>query len=262
MIRIACVGDNCVDFYDNTNEAFPGGNPVNVAVYVRRLGGESAYLGAVGNDAHGEMMLSALRGKGVDVSHVQVLPGATALTHVCRIDGERVFGDYEEGVMAEFALRDEDIDFMCRYDLVVSGRWGHAEHDLHKVRERGVTVAFDCAENPLDGSSLVALPHTDIAFFADDVSEEEALREKIMQVADLGPSIVVATRGTKGSITYDGNDFHSYGIVRCEVGDTMGAGDSYIAGFLMAYLAQQDILSCMAAGAANAAETISYCGAW
>ena len=50
MIKIACVGDNCVDFYDNTNEAFPGGNPVNVAVYVRRLGGESAYLGAVGTD--------------------------------------------------------------------------------------------------------------------------------------------------------------------------------------------------------------------
>ena len=55
MIKIACVGDNCVDFYDNTNEAFPGGNPVNVAVYVRRLGGESAYLGAVGTDDHGRL---------------------------------------------------------------------------------------------------------------------------------------------------------------------------------------------------------------
>ena len=75
MIKIACVGDNCVDFYDNTNEAFPGGNPVNVAVYVRRLGGESAYLGAVGTDDHGRLMLDALSGKGVDVSHVQVLEG-------------------------------------------------------------------------------------------------------------------------------------------------------------------------------------------
>jgi len=107
MIRIACVGDNCVDYYDNTNEAFPGGNPVNVAVYVCRLGGKSSYLGAVGNDANGEMLCAAVKAKGVDTSHVQVLPGATALTHVCRIDGERVFGDYEEGVMADFVLRDE-----------------------------------------------------------------------------------------------------------------------------------------------------------
>ena len=30
MIKIACAGDNCVDYYDNTGESFPGGNPVNV----------------------------------------------------------------------------------------------------------------------------------------------------------------------------------------------------------------------------------------
>ena len=262
MIKIACVGDNCVDFYDNTNEAFPGGNPVNVAVYVRRLGGESAYLGAVGTDDHGRLMLDALSGKGVDVSHVQVLEGTTALTHVNRIDGERVFGDYEEGVMAEFALREEDIDFICSYDLVVSGLWGHAEGDLHKVHERGIPVAFDCAESPLGGASLIALPHTDVAFFADDVSTEEELRDKILKVAALGPKTVVATRGVKGSIAYDGKGFFSYGIVKCEVGDTMGAGDSYIAGFLTSWLQGADTISCMAAGAANAAVTVSYCGAW
>lgn len=38
-MKIACVGDNCVDYYDNTGEVFPGGNPVNVAVYVRRMAG-------------------------------------------------------------------------------------------------------------------------------------------------------------------------------------------------------------------------------
>ncbi|HQC35857.1 MAG TPA: fructoselysine 6-kinase, partial [Bacillota bacterium] len=32
MIKLACVGDNCVDFYDETQEIFFGGNPVNVAV--------------------------------------------------------------------------------------------------------------------------------------------------------------------------------------------------------------------------------------
>lgn len=262
MMRIACVGDNCVDFYDNTNEAFPGGNPVNVAVYVRRLGGESSYLGAVGTDAHGRLMIDALAGKGVDVSHVQVLEGATALTHVNRIDGERVFGDYEEGVMADFALRDEDIDFLCTHDLVVSGLWGHAENHLHKVRERGIPVAFDCAERPLEDASLIALPHTNIAFFADDISADEELREKILRVAQLGPQLVVATRGIKGSLAYDGKDFYAYGIVKCEVGDTMGAGDSFIAGFLTSWLQQKPIIDCMADGAANAAVTISYCGAW
>ena len=262
MIKIACVGDNCVDFYDNTNGAFPGGNPVNVAVYVRRLGGESSYLGAVGTDDHGRLMLDALRSKGVDVSHVQVLEGTTALTHVNRIDGERVFGDYDEGVMADFSLRDEDIDFLCQHDLVVSGLWGHAESHLHKVRARNIPVAFDCAERPFDEAALIALPHTNIAFFADDTSTEEELRNKILRVAAMGPELVVATRGTKGSLAYDGREFYAYGIVKCEVGDTMGAGDSFIAGFLTSWLQGKDTVSCMADGAANAAVTISYCGAW
>ena len=121
MIKIACAGDNCVDYYDNTGESFPGGNPVNVSVYVRRLGGQSAYLGAVGTDDFGKRMCAALQEKGVDVSHVQILPGKTAFSHVERINGERVFGDYDEGVMADFRLRQADFDFLKGYNLLVTG---------------------------------------------------------------------------------------------------------------------------------------------
>ena len=60
----------------------------------------------------------------------------------------------------------------------------------------------------------------------------------------------------------DGKDFTACGIVKCEVGDTMGAGESFIAGFLTSWLQGKDTVSCMADGAANAAVTISYCGAW
>ena len=93
MKRIACIGDNCVDFYDETGERYPGGNPVNVSVYFRRLGTPSSYIGAVGNDENGKMIIDSLAGKSVDVSHVKVLEGITAVTHVQRINGERMFGD-------------------------------------------------------------------------------------------------------------------------------------------------------------------------
>jgi len=36
-IRVAAIGDNCIDYYDSLNESYPGGNPVNVAVYIKRL---------------------------------------------------------------------------------------------------------------------------------------------------------------------------------------------------------------------------------
>lgn len=200
MIKIACAGDNCVDYYDNTGESFPGGNPVNVSVYVRRLGGQSAYLGAVGTDDFGKQMCAALQEKGVDVSHVQILPGKTAFSHVERINGERVFGDYDEGVMADFRLRQADFDFLKGYDLLVTGLWGHTESQLADVRAMGIPVAFDGAERPLDEAGRIALPHVNVAFFSDDASDEESLKARILEVAALGPQIVVATEAEKGAL--------------------------------------------------------------
>ena len=78
-IRVAAIGDNCIDYYDSLNESYPGGNPVNVAVYIKRLGGESSYTGAVGTDSFGKIMISAIQNKGVDTSHIQVLDGKTAM---------------------------------------------------------------------------------------------------------------------------------------------------------------------------------------
>ena len=44
-MKLAAVGSNCVDFYNNieNGKAYPGGSPVNVAVYTVRLGGEASY---------------------------------------------------------------------------------------------------------------------------------------------------------------------------------------------------------------------------
>ena len=68
-----------MDVYDKEGKEYPGGNPLNVAVYVVRLGGESTYVGAVGTDKYGEKMMEAIKGKGVDISHLKVLEGNTAL---------------------------------------------------------------------------------------------------------------------------------------------------------------------------------------
>ena len=179
MKRIGCVGDNCVDHYRQTGEDHFGGNPVNVAVYTRRLGDGISYVGAVGTDGRGAALLDALRGRGVDVSHVHVDEGSTAVTYVEHINGDRVFGDYDEGVMAQFALTEEDIAFLGGHALVVSGLWGHAEGYLARIRQAGAVTAFDCSDRPEDPAAQTALPCTDIAFFSDDGSDDEALRQRL-----------------------------------------------------------------------------------
>lgn len=68
--------------------------------------------------------------------------------------------------------------------------------------------------------------------------------------------------GESGSVCFDGNRFHAFGIVKCDkVVDTMGAGDSYIAGFLTAIAEGAEIDEAMKIGATTASETIEYFGA-
>ena len=202
--KLAAVGDNCIDFYDQTGDAYPGGNPVNVAVYTVRLGGTASYTGVVGEDDYGALMRRAIAGKGVDVSHLRTEPGNTALSHVSIVDGDRVFGDYEEGVMASFRLTDEDIDFLCAHDLVVSGLWGMVAPDLPRLKAGGAKVAFDFADKPEDPVVAQALPFVDYAFFSNDADGDAALEDFLRGITAKGPRVAVVTRGEKGSLAYDG----------------------------------------------------------
>ena len=230
MIRIACIGDSCVDHYDLYDQALPGGNPVNFAVYFRRMGGEASFIGAVGSDSDGALVLRALEGKGVDVSHVQA--GPTSTTHVSVENGNRVFTAYDPGVMEQFALRPEDFAFIRAHDLVVSAPWGRCERELGRIRAMGLPIAYDCADLPFEQAAQTALPNADIAFFSDDVENEQDLKRTVEAIYALGPSIVVAMRGARGSLAYDGSRYYAQAAIECPVVDTLGAGDSYIAGFL------------------------------
>ncbi|MEF2887191.1 PfkB family carbohydrate kinase, partial [Gemmiger sp.] len=91
-MKLIALGDNVIDYYHNTQECFPGGNAVNVAVHAARLGAQAEYLGSLGDDKMAHIVEKALRENGVDISHCPVLPGRT--TKVCSYDvvnGERSF---------------------------------------------------------------------------------------------------------------------------------------------------------------------------
>lgn len=262
MAKLAAVGDNCMDVYENIGKSYPRGNPVNVSVYFVRLGGQASYTGAVGTDKYGRLMADAINGKGVDTSHIKFLPGNTAITHVELIDGERVFGEYEEGVLADMQLDDSDYDFLCSHDMVVTGLWGNVHDNLAKIHSRGVPVAFDAATRPDDPVVDVAIKSVDYLFFASDDGDTPALRDRMKELYARGPKLVICTLGDKGSVAYDGRDYTVGGIVPCNVVDTMGAGDSYIAGFLYGILQKKSLPECMHMGAANSSVTLGYNGAW
>lgn len=261
-LRIATVGDGDMDVYNNIGTFYPGGNAVNVGVHLYRLGVDTAFVGAVGTDDYGSRVIEALKQEGLDTSHIQILPGETAVSNVEFIDNERVFGEYTDGVMLDFKLREEDIDFLCGYTLVHSAMWGMVHNDLHKLRSRGVLVSFDFADklenNPV---TEIAIENCDYAIFS-YTEDDSYIRGFLKRMQARGPKVVVATLGANGSLAYDGQEYTTCGIVPVKVLDTMGAGDSWIAGFITGIVKGLPLKNAMQLGAQTASETIQYMGAW
>lgn len=261
MIQVGAVGDNCVDMYDNIGELYVGGNPVNVAVYIKRLGGEAIYAGVVGSDGYGKWVKEELNKKGVDVSMVKTIEGTTAISHIDLIEKERVFGEYEEGVLPKLYLTEEDLSKLADCDVVVSSVWSYAEHYFEKLKKLGAVTAMDFSTE-LDSEIIdVVGPYLDYAFFSFEEGDKK-LENFMKDIYQRIKGMVVVTRGEEGSVVYDGKEFIYHGIESCEVVDTLGAGDSFIAGFLYGMSEGLSIKESMIKGAKNSSVTIGYKGAW
>lgn len=263
-MKLVTAGDNCIDYYVNTKKGFPGGNPVNVAVYAKRYMTDVSYIGVVGDDENGKIMLSSIAAKGVDVSSVSVVPGeTTSVTTVELVGSERVFRGYDEGVHKHFSMTAEQLDRCCRADAFVTGIWGRCENYVEKIHENGVVVVFDFATK-LDNPIFPKIAkNVDYSFFSwEGAKDPDAIRKFMINAVDTGTRCVVVTLGSDGSIAYDGENFFREGIIHCPVVDTMGAGDSFIAGFVCSIMKGGSIQDAMKNGTESSAITIQYNGAW
>ncbi len=264
MRDIACFGSCCIDYYMNLDGGTPfvGGGPLNMAVHMIHLGVDASYIGCIGTDDFGKLVVQKLRQKNIDIQHLHAVAGKTAKCEVELHENERILGDYEEGVMQDFHLSEDDITFIRNHKIAVTDLWGNQTMFLKRLKHDDILLAFDAADRPDDPVSLEALPYTDIFFFSNDGSESET-RRKLEEIYEKGPMIVVAMRGEQGSVVLDQDGFHTFGIVENnDVIDSMGAGDSYIAGFLSGLMHGKTIEECMYIGAKEASDTLSYHGAF
>jgi fructoselysine 6-kinase len=236
--RLLTVGDNVVDQYPQQGLFYPGGNAVNVAVHARRLGADSAYIGALGDDAAGAVVLQALRAEGVDVTRTRVRPGANAHAVVTLVDGNRVFSSGDLGVSV-FDLDPEDLAAVSTYDLVHTGECSNVEPQLAELAASARLLSFDFSERDWDyieeyaGLAAIAVRSCPGADVAEAVTQAERLRA-------LGPTTVAVTVGALGAVVLRERLAYSPAPTGAIV-DTLGAGDAFIA-YLLTGLIRGDAL--------------------
>lgn len=299
---ILCCGEALIDMVAATSLDGPdgfvphsGGAVFNTAIALGRLGARAGMLTGLSHDMFGDQLADALKASDVDTTHIIRSDRPSTLAFVKLEDGQASYSFFDENSAGRM-IRAEDMPELPSH--VTALFFG------------GISLASDPSASAyaalLDrqgGSRAVMIdPNIRPLFITDaegyrrrmaamirqadivKVSDEDlnwlnpaplTQAEKISAMLDTGPSVVIVTQGAEGAIATlaDGTSI-TVPAVKTHVVDTIGAGDTFNAGFL-AKLSELGLLTpealgtldpdalrdAMTYGARVAAITVSRAGA-
>ena len=254
-----------------------GSSSVIFACGAARLGLKVAFVGVVGDDPMGRFMLDALRLRGINIEGCRVDRDVPTGASVILTTGTDRAILTAPGTVP--LLRDEDIPEA----LVARARHLHVGSvfmldalrprlaaRLAAARRAGLTTSADCNWDPRetwDGGLWDILRETDVflpnAAEATRIAGIDDVEAAARTLAAAGPRVVAVKCGADGAIavTRDGR-LTRIASLAVDAVDTTGAGDSFDAGFIAAFLAGRSVRHCLALGvAAGALSTLQVGGA-
>jgi sugar/nucleoside kinase (ribokinase family) len=225
------------------------------------LGNRVAFHSAIGEDPFGELCLKRLAESGVDLSAVRKFPGTqTGLTVILPQPEKRFILTYP-GVMAEMRFEDLDITrilearhlHLSSYFLQRALR--ERVPDLFRIaKEAGLSTSLDTNDDPDDRwerDVLDVLPWVDVLL----PNQREACRlagvdDSLIALEFLAKRapLVIMKRGEKGAIARRGTEIVEASSPPIAAVDTIGAGDSFDAGFLHQFVRGAKIEECLRYG--------------
>ena len=279
---IITFGDMCVDLIVTGNDVVPefgqveklvgnyelemGGSCNIFACQAAKLGMRVGILGRVGNDDFGSLILRRLDESGVDTQHVMVDPNLkTGLGIALCKENDRAILTYMGSLNAVYP---EDIsDELLRSSAHIH----HGSYFLHsnlrpamvdifnRGLSLGMTTSLDTNWDPNEtwNSGLQdLLPLVDVFLpneqEAKRISRTDSVEESIRAFKKLGVHITALKRGEYGAIAASGNRTFTCELPPVSGGDSIGAGDSFDAGFLTGWLQEFPLDECL--------HIASYCG--
>ena len=274
----------------SVNTAY-GGDTLNTAVYLSRLGISTTFLSALGDDASSDWLLQQWRKEGIDTRWVRRIPGAKPGLYWIHLDdsGERIFTYWRGESAARQVFNDSDYtanlvdlipkdSFFYLSGITLSILSDPARETLWillpELRKRGVQVCFDGNFRPAGWRSVRStqeafnntLEHVDIALptFDDEtmVFGDQTPAETTLRLQQMGVGEVVVKLGAAGCFVAR-DDVSALVPTRLKqsVVDTTAAGDAFNAAYLAARIRGLDPIEAAHQGHALAGRVIEHRGA-
>lgn len=263
-MKVICIGEILIDFVctqvnsdlktgcDFIKKA--GGAPANVAACIAHLGGDSEFVGAVGNDPFGLYLLDRLKSYNVNIDFVQILSTATTLAFVSLADeGEREF-TFNRGADEQLTLTDSRLEPLLDNSII---HFGSATALLGGNLFDSYLAAANLAN--LNGNTIVFDPNYRMDLWKDNIEQFKQRCDVFMKMADVvkvsedelelltgikdqeeacnalhekGVSLIFVTLGKNGCLVSQNGEQYIVPAYEITAVDTTGAGDSFIGAIL------------------------------
>ncbi len=247
MYEITVIGEALVDIvpHHGSTAEIPGGGPANVALGLGRLGVPVEFMTWLGRDERGRCVTQHLEASGV---HLTVGSHGAARTSTAEVELDasgqpRYHFELSWELPAEAAPNTPWVHIGSIGAFLEPGA-SRVLHIVETSRRAGRTVCFDPNVRPalMPGTEQARTRFKRLASCTNvlKLSDEDAdwlypgltTDAVIDRLHELGPVLVVLTRGATGSVLSTTATRVEVGAVRTDVVDTVGAGDSYMAALL------------------------------
>lgn len=230
-----------------------GGAVYNTAVALGRLGAQTGMLTGLSTDMFGQQLAQGLKASHVDVSHLIYSTRPTTLAFVRLVDGHATYEFYDENSAGRM-IKPSDMPILS--PEITALYFG----GISLACEPGADAYATLLERNAEGRAVMLDPNIRPSFIRDidryrtrlnkmvgladivKVSDEDlnwitpeplSLDDKVARLQELGPSVVILTRGGDGATGYFGSgETVQVAAQSAEIVDTVGAGDTFNAGVL------------------------------
>ncbi|NYF54029.1 carbohydrate kinase family protein [Tunturiibacter gelidoferens] len=238
-----------------------GGSSSILAHNLAALGGRVGFISQVGRDEMGDIALARLGESGVDLSHITSREDVGTGVTVLLPHGQRRHILTYLGAMAEMTIADLDLAYLTssrHFHLsslfLQTGLQPDLPELFDQLKKAGLTLSLDTNDDPNDtwgGVLDQLLDRIDVLLPNEDeilrIARKPTLEESLDSLAPRVPLIVVKC-GARGAVVQQGKKRDWVPSLRVEPVDTIGAGDSFNAGFLNFYLKDENPLRAAAMG--------------
>jgi len=273
--RILCIGMPVRDLTFNTPgvpargskenatgfDEICGGNALNAAIGIVRLGGRASICGPMGDarETSSRFIFEQMAHEGIETTHLIHMPGLVTPISAVMIDpsGERTIVTFRDPKLWHVKLPDFDMLLEDCDAILTESRCAEYCTDLcAEAVRRGIPVVVDVdramslREGLLNASTHLVFSSEPLQETADESDDGVALKK----IARLTKSFLAGTRGPRGTIWLDEQGqlqetpaFHVHTV------DTLGAGDVFHGAFALAITEGQELREALRFASAAAA---------